>query len=311
VVESTFQSGLVGVYCVKVQANLKAEETEMIDANNLNDTQLVILTTASNNPGRSVLPYAKSMKTFGRALNYSLDSLMAKGLIVRDERTGLNEPSLKDERGRYTYRITKEGLKAINAEPEEESKMTSKYDTGKKEAKAETEEAKAAAKAAEAAAKAAEAEAEAEAKAAEAEAKAKAKAEAAAAKAAEAEAKAKAKAEEAEAKAKAKAEAAAAKAAAKAEAAEAEAEAKAEAKAARKAAGEAPRRGNSGKHLYPLVGKNPRRPGSFGHFSMQIILDEPGISYEEYIKKGGRSNDLNWDIDHGFTEARFPTAVAA
>ena len=36
---------------------------------------------------------------------------------------------------------------------------------------------------------------------------------------------------------------------------------------------------------------------------MQIILDNPdGISYESFIKKGGRAKDLTWDVKKGHVE---------
>lgn len=44
---------------------------------------------------------------------------------------------------------------------------------------------------------------------------------------------------------------------------------------------------------------NPRRENTFGHHSYQIVADNKGISYEDFISKGGRSNDLKWDIEHG------------
>lgn len=58
---------------------------------------------------------------------------------------------------------------------------------------------------------------------------------------------------------------------------------------------------NPNRKLFPadkLEGKNPRREGSHGFNSMQLILDSPGITYGEYIAAGGRSNDLAWDIKH-------------
>lgn len=42
---------------------------------------------------------------------------------------------------------------------------------------------------------------------------------------------------------------------------------------------------------------NPRRAGSFGHTSYQIIMDNPGITGAEFAAKGGRWNDLSWDIE--------------
>lgn len=55
----------------------------------------------------------------------------------------------------------------------------------------------------------------------------------------------------------------------------------------------------SGKRLNAVEVGNTRRACSSGWFSLQIILDNPGITTEDYLEKGGRSNDLKWDIDHG------------
>lgn len=60
----------------------------------------------------------------------------------------------------------------------------------------------------------------------------------------------------------------------------------------------------NGRKLYPLVKDNPRRAGSHGFASMAIILKSPGITYEAFIKAGGRRNDLTWDINAGNAEAR-------
>lgn len=56
-----------------------------------------------------------------------------------------------------------------------------------------------------------------------------------------------------------------------------------------------------------LIGKkevNPRRPGSHGFKSYEIIREAgpKGIAYEDFIAKGGRGNDLRWDIDHKWVE---------
>lgn len=53
---------------------------------------------------------------------------------------------------------------------------------------------------------------------------------------------------------------------------------------------------------------NPRREGSFGAKSMDILIKagKDGVSYEDFIKKGGRSNDLAWDIEHGNVTAKAP-----
>jgi hypothetical protein len=60
---------------------------------------------------------------------------------------------------------------------------------------------------------------------------------------------------------------------------------------------------HAGKKLYPVAAKckegNPRRAGTPGNKSMQIIIDNPGILFEDFIKKGGRSPDLNWDVAKG------------
>lgn len=44
---------------------------------------------------------------------------------------------------------------------------------------------------------------------------------------------------------------------------------------------------------------NTRRAGSHGYRSLQIVIDNPGITTEEYVAKGGRMNDLRWDLAHG------------
>jgi hypothetical protein len=54
--------------------------------------------------------------------------------------------------------------------------------------------------------------------------------------------------------------------------------------------------------LYPAVKDNPRRKGSFGYHSMKIVLDNPGILYEDYISKGGRLQDLKWDYERKWVE---------
>lgn len=50
-------------------------------------------------------------------------------------------------------------------------------------------------------------------------------------------------------------------------------------------------------------GTNPRREGTHGYKSHQIILDNPGITTEAFLEAGGRMNDLNWDISHGHVKA--------
>lgn len=48
---------------------------------------------------------------------------------------------------------------------------------------------------------------------------------------------------------------------------------------------------------------NPRRPNSHGYRSLQIIIDNPGITTEEFVAKGGRLNDLRWDISYNRVKA--------
>jgi hypothetical protein len=55
----------------------------------------------------------------------------------------------------------------------------------------------------------------------------------------------------------------------------------------------------AGKTLTAKVDENPRRTGSFGFKSMKIIMDNPGITFEDFLKKGGRAKDLAWDVDAG------------
>ena len=64
----------------------------------------------------------------------------------------------------------------------------------------------------------------------------------------------------------------------------------------------------AGKPLYPATNDNPRRKGTHGHKSMAIILRHPGISYEDFIAKGGRYRDLWWDMEHGNVTTTKPRA---
>jgi len=63
-----------------------------------------------------------------------------------------------------------------------------------------------------------------------------------------------------------------------------------------------PRSTLAGKKIYRLTKTNPRREGSCGYKSFAVIRD--GMTFEEYIEQGGRSSDLRWDVDHGFTELK-------
>ena len=55
----------------------------------------------------------------------------------------------------------------------------------------------------------------------------------------------------------------------------------------------------AGSSILALVDKNPRRLGSHGYKSMQIILDAPDktILYEDFIAAGGRGEDLRYDLE--------------
>lgn len=55
----------------------------------------------------------------------------------------------------------------------------------------------------------------------------------------------------------------------------------------------------SGMRLKATVETNVRREGTHGFKSLAILLaaGKDGILYEDYIKKGGRLNDLVWDIN--------------
>jgi hypothetical protein len=63
----------------------------------------------------------------------------------------------------------------------------------------------------------------------------------------------------------------------------------------------------SGKKLFPTdtaKKDNPRREKSHGHRSLEVIRTKPGITYEQFLRAGGRRVDLAWDIVHGNAEAR-------
>lgn len=61
-----------------------------------------------------------------------------------------------------------------------------------------------------------------------------------------------------------------------------------------------------GKRIFSLLDENPRREGIPGYQSFDLILraGKRGITYDDYIAKGGRPLDLIWDVKHGHAEAR-------
>ena len=60
----------------------------------------------------------------------------------------------------------------------------------------------------------------------------------------------------------------------------------------------------SKKMIRSLVVENPRRKGTMAFDALQILIGLNGkpISFEEYVKKGGRRNDLAYDIVNGWAE---------
>ena len=79
----------------------------------------------------------------------------------------------------------------------------------------------------------------------------------------------------------------------------------------RKAIKEEERKEKKSKDNSDLVGKhitakamNLRKQGSRGAQSFQIILDNPGIVFEEYIAKGGRVCDIRWDMNKNWVEVK-------
>jgi hypothetical protein len=59
---------------------------------------------------------------------------------------------------------------------------------------------------------------------------------------------------------------------------------------------------HGGERIYRIVKKNPRKEGTWGWKSFQLIKD--GMTVDQYIKAGGRKNDLQWDVDHKFVELK-------
>lgn len=57
-----------------------------------------------------------------------------------------------------------------------------------------------------------------------------------------------------------------------------------------------------GKMLRTQLEENPRREGSVGHSSLQILIDKSPVVYEEFIAFGGRRIDLLHDFKKGRVE---------
>lgn len=61
----------------------------------------------------------------------------------------------------------------------------------------------------------------------------------------------------------------------------------------------------AGKTVFALKDVNPRRIGTAGFKSFEIIRGQKdGVLYADYIAAGGRPNDLRWDIEHKWAEVK-------
>lgn len=57
----------------------------------------------------------------------------------------------------------------------------------------------------------------------------------------------------------------------------------------------------SGRLIIQNSQKNPRHVDTHGYQSFKIVMDAGGkIRYEEYKARGGRPQDLRWDLQHGY-----------
>lgn len=78
----------------------------------------------------------------------------------------------------------------------------------------------------------------------------------------------------------------------------------------KKAPGEGAPRGRksefAGKHITRATegGANPRREGTNGFRSFELIDKKKGVSYEDYIAGGGRAIDLAWDLGKGYVTVK-------
>jgi hypothetical protein len=72
-------------------------------------------------------------------------------------------------------------------------------------------------------------------------------------------------------------------------------------KSAAKSEGKKGRPGQfSGKRITKLVSKNPRREGTSGAASWDLI--KSGMTYEAYLAAGGVRRDLEWDLAHDWVK---------
>jgi hypothetical protein len=56
----------------------------------------------------------------------------------------------------------------------------------------------------------------------------------------------------------------------------------------------------AGKVIRKVADENPRREGTHGYKSWQLI--KSGMTYEKYIAAGGRRQDLAWDLERGYVK---------
>lgn len=63
-----------------------------------------------------------------------------------------------------------------------------------------------------------------------------------------------------------------------------------------------PRSPKLGKRIYKLVEGNPRKEGSLGWHSWNLLKE--GMTFEEYRRAGGRCKDLDWDLSKSFVEIK-------
>jgi len=66
----------------------------------------------------------------------------------------------------------------------------------------------------------------------------------------------------------------------------------------------------AGLKFYAVGDANPRRKGSIGFKSHALIRKNPGLTYEQYVEKGGVPASLRYDYDAGYVVNRAPKAKA-
>jgi hypothetical protein len=59
---------------------------------------------------------------------------------------------------------------------------------------------------------------------------------------------------------------------------------------------------NDLQRIYLLRKDNPRKEGTHGWSSWEKVKN--GMTVADYLSAGGRRNDLQWDIEHGWAELR-------